>query len=327
MRVGKLSNQDLQRLVLSKMRPSRREIIQGAGVGEDCAAIEFGNELCVLSTDPITATQERIGHLAVHVTLNDAAAAGATPIALMMTLLCPPDATEEDLIAVIDEAVDAASSQGVDIVGGHTEVTDAVTRMVISSTVIARAKKDGLISAGGMQAGDALVLTKWAALEGTAILANKASVQLESILTLDEMQQAKQMMQMISVVPEGKIAAEMSHTHAMHDVTEGGVLGAAWEMAQASGLGVEIHLQNIPIQHVTKKICAHYNLDPLRLIASGAMLIATSSAENLIQKLNESGIFASVIGTATRDVQCRVCDQGRWKQLAPSDGDEIYKVE
>ncbi len=169
MRLGKLDNDELERLVLKKFQKTRSESLQAPQVGEDCAWLDLGGDLAVFSCDPITsASIAHLGRLSVHVNCNDAAAAGAEPVGLLVTLLAPPSITREQIGRIADDLAAAARDAGVDIVGGHTEVTDAVTRPVTNTAVVARCPRARRMR--GLQAGDDVVMTKWAGLEGTAII-------------------------------------------------------------------------------------------------------------------------------------------------------------
>ncbi len=325
MRPGKLTNEELQRIILSQLGPNREDVLMGAGVGEDCAAIRFGEEACVLSTDPITAASTRLGHLAVQVSLNDVASSGAEPLGVLLTVLAPPESTAEDIGQVIREAAEEAAAQGLQIIGGHTEITDAVRRMLVSSTVVGRAKLTALVSTGGAQPGDALIMTKQAAIEGTAILARAAAERLRGALTEQELAQALAMAELVSVLPEGRIAAANGAT-AMHDATEGGVLGAAWELAEASGLGLRIELDAIPVHAVTRKLCDVLGIDALRLISSGVMLIAHPEGARLCEVLRAQGIEAAVIGAFTQEKARLLVHEGEECELESPDSDEIYRA-
>lgn len=320
MRIGKLDNDELNELVLSKFKKCRSEVVASPRVGVDCAAVNMGGRLAVLSTDPITSASDHLGTLTVHVNCNDAAAAGAEPIGLLVTLLVPPNASKEDIGRTADELSVAAQAANVEIIGGHTEVTASVNRMVTCATVIARAGENGLIVPSGMKEDDDIVLTKWAGLEGTAVIASDYGKKLAG-MSEEELLIARGFINQISVVKEGLFAA--SHgAHAMHDVTEGGVLGAAWEMAEASGCGIEIDPARIPVHSVTKKICGRLGLDPFRLLSSGAMLIACADGEKLIRGLIGIGINAAVIGKACKE-GARLTDG---TIIAPPGADELYKL-
>ncbi|MDR0841048.1 MAG: AIR synthase family protein [Christensenellaceae bacterium] len=296
MRLGKLSNDQLNTLVLSKFKHIRPEVICSPQVGVDCAAVQLGGRLAVLSTDPITSAGQNLGWLTVHVSCNDAAAAGAEPIGLLVTLLAPPTASEADIGRVADELSEAARQANIDIIGGHTEVTDSVTRMVTCATVIARAGERGVITPDGMREGDDVVMTKYAGLEGTAVIAADFAHRLTA-LSANELEQARGFLQYVSVVKEGLFAAEHGAT-ALHDITEGGVYGAAWEMASASGCGIRLFEESIPLHPLTQKICALLAIDPYRLLSSGSMLIACANGQGLVSGLGALGIGAAVIGKA-----------------------------
>ena len=321
MRIGKLDNDQLNGLILSKFRHMRSEVVCSPRVGVDCAAVDLGGRLAVLSTDPITSADSNLGQLTVHVSCNDAAAAGAEPIGLLVTLLVPPSATEEDIARVADELSLAAEQAGVEIIGGHTEVTDSVTRMVTCATVLAKAGSRGVLDARNMRAGNDLVLTKSAGLEGTAILASDHADMLSGIPE-EELRAARAFFGAVSVVKEGLYAAEHGAT-AMHDVTEGGVLGAAWEMAEAAGCCVEIDRAAVPVHLATEHICAALGLDPLRLLSSGAMLIACEDGASLVRGLRAEGIPAAVIGTVKEGRGAFFADGA---PIDPPGADELYRL-
>ncbi|HOG01106.1 MAG: Hydrogenase expression/formation protein HypE [Firmicutes bacterium ADurb.Bin248] len=320
MRIGKLDNDELNELILSKFAKLRDEVVVSPRVGIDCAAVDMGGALCVLSTDPITSATEHIGALTVHVNCNDAAAAGAEPIGLLVTLLVPPSATKEDVARVADELSAAAREVNVEIIGGHTEVTASVNRMVTCATVVARAGRNGLVLPSGMREGDDLVLTKWAGLEGTSVIASDFAHRLPDF-SEEELARARGFVGRISVLKEGLFAASFG-AHAMHDVTEGGVLGAAWEMAQASGCGLTVYPERVPVHPLTAKLCAALGLDPLRLLSSGAMLIACENGEALAEGLAGIGVEAAVIGKAG-GIGARLSDG---TPLEAPGADELYRL-
>lgn len=325
MRLGKLTNEQLQTLILSKYHRSREEVVVHPDVGVDCSAVDFSGDLCILSTDPITSASNNLGRLAVHVCCNDAAAFGAQPIGILITLLLPPTADEAFIDKVANEVAEAAKQAGVDVLGGHTEVTDAVTRPVISATVVAKAPRTGLITSAGMLEGDDLVLTKWAGIEGTSIIAADFEKQLIGILTEEEKSAAKMLSDYLSVVKESVIAARMG-AHAMHDVTEGGVLGAAWEIAEASRCELSLFMDAIPVLPVTKKICEHFALNPYKLLSSGCMLIACEDGEALTAAFHEAGISSAVIGKAGRKGVCSSSVFADGHKIEPPEADEILKL-
>ena len=320
MRLGKLSNEKLEELILSKFHSTRSEVLTSPHIGMDCATVNLGESLAVLSMDPITSATSNLGGIAVHVNCNDAAAAGAEPVGLLVTLLAPPNATEEDLGRVADELAAAAREANVDILGGHTEVTDCVNRMVTCCSVLAKTGPRGLISPSGMQPGDDLILTKWAGLEGSAVIASDFADRL-SDMEKQLVDEAREFVHLLSVVKEGLYAAEHGAT-AMHDVTEGGVFGAAWELAYASGTGLVLYPERIPLHPATKEICDRLNLDPMRLLSSGSMLIACPDGAVMAGGLKGLGIPAAVIGRAEGE-GVSLADG---TPVAPPQADELYRL-
>ena len=293
MRIGKLENSELESLILSKFESVRPESLTAPRVGEDCAALDFGGDLIVMSMDPITsACDKSLGLLSVHVNCNDAVCMGAEPVGLLVTLLLPPDYPEEGIGRIADDLSAAARMAHVDILGGHTEYTGAVTRPITCTSVVARMPKNGKLT--GLQAGDDLVMTKTAALEGTAILATGHADRLSSISPA-LLQEAESYFSLLSVVPEGRIALQQG-VHAMHDVTEGGVLGAAWEICYAAGLGLTLDRDAIPVTEATCEIAKAAGIDPLRLLGSGSLLIGCGDGAAMVRALQAEGIPAAVIG-------------------------------
>lgn len=319
MKLGKLSNDKLDSLILSKFGHMRKEVVCSPHVGVDCAAVDLGGRIAVLSTDPITAADKNIGSLTVHVSCNDAAAAGAEPIGLLVTLLIPPHGTEEEVEHIAQELAEAAKLANIEIIGGHTEVTASVNRYVTCAAVIARAGKNGIITPAGMKAGQDIIMTKMAGIEGTAVIASDAAGR--TGLTDAELEEARGFMSMVSVVKEGLYAAEHGAT-AMHDITEGGVFGAAWEMAEASGCGMVLYPEKVLMHPITKKICRKFGIDPYRLISSGSMLIACDDGEGMVKGLAAMGIPAAVIGKA---VESGVSTADGTEIPAP-EADELYKI-
>lgn len=326
MKIGKLTPALLDEMVFRKIAGTagRKEVLAGAGMGEDCAVLSLDGELCVLSADPVTAAESGIGALAVHVNVNDVAACGCEPVGMLVTVLLPESATEAALESIMDDIARTAAELGVSIIGGHTEVTDAVNRPVISAAIVGKSLGGNIIGSGGGRAGQDLVMTKWAGLEGTAILAASMAAALEPRFGKAFVAEALEAGKSISVLKEARIAAGLGAS-AMHDATEGGVLGACFEMAEASRVGLDVYVDDIPVLGVTKEICSFFNIDPLKLISSGAMLVMTGDGKQLADALEKEGIHAAVIGRVTDRGKMCVSKQGRIP-LAPPDSDELYKV-
>lgn len=326
MKVGKVPETVLKRSVLKQIRTDRPEVLVGASVGEDCAAVALQeDEMFVLSTDPITGTEKDIGHLAIQITLNDLASAGAEPIGVMLTFLLPEKLSEAKLRTMMEQAEAAAHAANVQIMGGHTEVTRAVNQPVISVVGVGKVKKGCLIRTGGARPGMDVIITKWVGLEGTSIIAKEREAELLTRYPHMLVETARNFDVYLSVLPEARIAAKCG-VSAMHDVTEGGIFGALWELAESAGVGLEIDLKTIPIRQETVEICEFFDINPYELISSGSMLMAASDGTGLVRALTAAGIPAVCVGKVT-DGNDRVLVSGEERRfLEPPKADMLYQV-
>lgn len=326
MKIGKVPEAVLKRSVLNQIHTRREEVLLGASVGEDCAAVAVAeDEMLVMSTDPITGTVQDIGELAIQITVNDLASAGAEPIGVMLTVLLPERVSEQKMRHMMAQAEAACARVHVQIMGGHTEVTKAVNQPLISVVGVGKAKKGKLVSTAGARPGMDIIMTKWIGLEGTSILAKEKERELRTRFSQFFLDQAKAFDQLLSVLPEASIAIQHG-VAAMHDVTEGGIFGALWEMAEASGVGLEIDLKKIPIRQETVELCEYFDINPYELISSGCMLMAAADGNTIVRELEKSGIHAVVTGKATEgnDRVLYAAEERRF--LEPPKADELYKI-
>ncbi|QOX63865.1 AIR synthase [Anoxybacterium hadale] len=328
LKTGKLDSKLLEDIVFKNIKFRRPEVITRPGVGEDCAVVDFGSYECVLSTDPITAAVSEIGRLAVHISCNDIASNGIEPLGIMLAVMLPEGTTEEQIEEIMKQAGEASEKLGVEIIGGHTEITSAVTKPVIVSTALGRGAKWSSQQAENMKPGDFILMTKQAGLEGTGIIAGDYKAELKGYLTEEELEQAAAMLDQISVVKEGVIAGRIG-TAGMHDITEGGVLGAVWEMCSIAETGAEVWTDKIPVAEVTKKICDRFDIDYLRLISSGSMMIMVhpEAKEQMEESLSSAGISVACIGRiCEKEEGIRMVVDGEKIVIAPPASDELYKV-
>ncbi|WP_432663161.1 AIR synthase family protein [Wukongibacter baidiensis] len=326
MKVGKLDSELLQKIIFSNIKIHREEVMVRPGIGEDCAVVDFGEYALVMSTDPITGASSEIGKLAVHINCNDIATNGIEPLGLMMTILAPEGTTENEIEEIMKQASYEAGKLNVEIIGGHTEITEAVNRIVISATAIGRQLKSQVVKSSGARVGDKIIMTKTAGLEGTGIIAFDLEDKLNSTFSREIIAGAKKMVDYISVVKEGVVSGKMGAS-SMHDVTEGGILGAVWEICKASKLGCNIYKERIALAKETVEICKFFDIDPLRLISSGTMLITIDpqKEKELIQELSKNGVMGSTIGEITEN-GCFLIEDNRKSEIEPPESDELYKV-
>ena len=301
---GKIPNRMLEK-ILGELKVLDPSVIIPPQVGEDVAAVSLpapgaaNPQVLVLKNDPVTFVGENIGRYAVTVNANDFATSGAVPRWFLMDLLLPIGSIGSLARKIIRQVSETARKMGITVCGGHSEVTDAVSRAVISGFLIGTVGNGELIRKEHMREGDIVLMTKSAGCEGTGIIAWEFGELLaERGLTDKEIEEARAYIERISILPEARIAAELGVVRAMHDVTEGGAVTAIGEFAEAGGHVLQVDLDRIPVSEITGRVCRAVDVDPLGLIGSGSLLLSCrpEGVETLEAALEERGIAFSRIG-------------------------------
>ncbi len=299
--LGKLPADLLARL-LAQANAARADprVVVGPGVGLDCAVLDFGDRYLVLKTDPITFATDSIGWYAVQINANDIACSGATASFFMATLLLPEaDGNAALAERIFGQITDACSQIGAALVGGHTEITYGLDRPVLMGAMLGEVAKDRLVTAAGAQAGDTVLLTKGYPIEAVSILAREFGG--TGAFEPDFLERCRDFLYRpgISVVRDAQVALAAGRVTAMHDPTEGGVATGLWELADASGRGVEVDLGALRPLPEGERLCRAFGLDPLACIASGALLLATPEPEKIAAGLAAAGIPSLQVGRVT----------------------------
>jgi hydrogenase expression/formation protein HypE len=295
---GKIPVDILKDIVFKNLGASRSEVILGPAAGVDGAVLDMGSKNAIVSMDPITGAVERIGWEAININANDVATFGVEPAFFFSCIMLPADADSKIVEAISTQMHSAAKELGIAIVGGHCESTPGLANPIVVGCIMGLTEKGKYVTAAGAKAGDKLILTKSAGIEGTAILASDREAQLSKIFNSALLDSAKGFYKQISIVKDALTAYRAGGVHAMHDPTEGGILNGIHEMADAAGLGVRVVEEKITVEPETAKICRFYEIDPLQLISSGALLIAVDpeAADKIIEALCQEHIYAEIIG-------------------------------
>jgi len=313
---GKIPIDILKDTILKNLGATRKEVIVGPQAGYDGAVIEVGDKALIVSMDPITGAEQHIGWLAVNINSNDVATFGIKPTLFFSCILLPESADKNIIETISKQIGKAARNLGISIAGGHCEVTPGLKKPIIIGCAMGITEKEKYVVAGGAKAGDKIILTKSIGIEGTAILAIEREQQLLKTLNPILINNAKKLLDQISVVKEAILAFETGGTNAMHDPTEGGIAGGIHEMADASNLGVSIIESEICIRDETAQICEALKIDPLHLISSGSLLIASKPefAEMIVDVLNSEKIYSRIIGEFLQDPNQKII-QGTNKKI------------
>lgn len=282
------------------------ELVLGPGPGRDVAVVDAGGpRLLLLTSDPVTFASDELAHYLVTVNVNDVATAGGTPRWLLATALLPEGGARAESVRRLFRALRAACARyGVALVGGHTEVTDAVTRPVVSGALVGEVERERLVRSDGTRPGDAILCMKGVPLEGGSLLAREQRDALRAA-GIPEATLAACAGYLfdpgIGVLEDARAACAAARVHAMHDPTEGGLATALWEMAEAAGVGLRVEAAALPVLEPARALCAALGLDPLGVIASGALLVAVApeDARAVIRSCTARGIPCARIATAT----------------------------
>lgn len=329
--VGKLPVEHLRSL-LTHLPGHDPRLLVGPQIGEDAAVIDAGDRYLVVSTDPITFATEHIGRYAVHVNANDVAVLGARPLWFFVVLLLPQGGTTPELVETIMADVRMTCDEvGITLGGGHTEITQGLDRPILVGQMLGEVAPTRLVRKNRVAIGDHILLTRGVAIEGTAILAREKSESLRGRVDAHVLARAERFLvdPGISVVSAALAAAEAGEVvHAMHDPTEGGLATGLFELVAPAGLGLRVVREQISVFPETEAICRALALDPLKLIASGALLIAVASggSDSVLKALGATGIPVSVIGEVRPPGEgMTIVANGGVQALVPPDRDEIAR--
>ncbi len=320
------------RELLKRLDLADPEVLLGPGIGEDAAVVQSeGVPRLVLAADPITFPTARPGWHSVIVNANDVAATGAEPRWYLSQVLAPPGTGDTELAAIADGIAEGCQEVGAIPVTGHTEITPAVSRTVIAGAMVGTATAERIKPGGGAEPGDLLVVTRGIAIEATAVLAEARRDEVAAEFGAEFAERCERFTgdPGINVVAEARIAAGFPEVRAMHDVTEGGIVTAIREMAEAAGVGCVVAETEIPRYYESKQLARFFGLDILGLLGSGALLIAVTEdgAEPLLAKLGEADVPAQVIGRFTKPEQGLVLARGAARGEMPVfDADELTRL-
>ena len=343
MRIGKVKESILKRSVLRQLHNHSE---QGSPAsGEDAGVLfipEFMPEFTqgfsekngvAMAVNPVegwTFAAKR----AVYGAVNSMLAAGANLKAISLSILMPEKTEEKQLKALMKEIDSLCTQENILVLSGHTAVSPYVSTLILSVTAMGSitenkkslaANKEKTAQMAGLGADVDLVVAGTVGREGAAMLAVEYANRLEERYAPSYIETAKHLFDDGSMTAVADILQE-KEVIAVHDVREGGIFAALWEMAAAANVGLSIDLKNIPIKQHTIEVCEYFNLNPYMLRSGGTLLLACANGARIVEQLKNAGVEAAVIGqtTAGNDRLIRYDDEARF--LEPPKMDEYYKV-
>lgn len=323
MKQGKLTENCLKRSVLRKIGTYRDELQKGAALGEDCAFFSWNEKTLATTTQTIALPVREAGRLAVYAADNNLAASGARTVGISLAITLPLEMEEAGLQELMQQIDDTCRELSIQISGGHTEISSYVTAPVISVTAFGYLEQKRVYENPAKEYD--IVMSKFAGIEGTAILLDYKKEKLEKVYAQSFLQGAAECREHLSVREEAAIAVK-SGVYAMHDLHHGGIFGALWELSRKIGVGLKVDLKKIPVLQETIEICECLELNPYQLLSGGSLLMVAEDGEKLVRELGEHGIVAACIGTTNEGNDKVICNEEEIRFLDKPGTDEIYKL-
>ncbi len=344
---GKISPSKFKDFFGGSFGRSSSNIIAGPAFGVDTALVAIDGGLAMaMASDPLSYIPglgaEKSAWLSVHLTANDVATSGVMPQYFQMVLNMPDYLSEEEFRDYWQHLHSFCEDAAIAITGGHTAFVPGQNSTISGGgTMVAISKRENFLTSQMARPGDVLLMTKQAAISAVAILGLNFPKKMIEIFGETKRDYFERLFYQISIMPEAKIAAQLNKEkqiiHAMHDVTEGGVLGAAYEFCTAAGLGIEVDLGKIKTNEISAEVCRAFSLPPERIIGAGSLLMAVDPnfADQIIEHFNKENIDVTEIGRFLSDSEAKIIfdNDGRyplvyleedpyWEAFSKAIGDE-----
>jgi hydrogenase maturation factor len=298
----------MEKVVYKHLGKASRAIRVGPGRGFDNGVVAVGHgRVMILTTDPISAIpalgMRLSAWLSVHLIASDYTTSGADPALAMFSYNFPEAMNQTEREEYVREIGNECRNLGVFVAGGHTGSYPGAGFTVIGTgSMLGFASERGYVSPSMSRVGDSIVMTKHAAIEAAASLAWSFPEFTEAKVGGRHARTARGLTKVCSTVADARAARKVGlgrgGVSSMHDATEGGVLGALCEMADAASKQFEVNPGSIPVPTAVKEVCSAFRLDPLATMGEGALLITCSPSRvlQLLETLGRSGVVATEIG-------------------------------
>lgn len=325
LKIGKIPENILKRSVLKRIQSKNKQLLSGPGVGKDAAIVDIGSDVTIaISTRPMSIKDDCDIYRAIIGATNNISAAGGKCVSIQVTLLLPEASCEDDIKRYMGYINDLCKEKGIVVSGGHTEVTSAVALPIIDVNAVGQITEK-FAKGNGAQSGDDIVVTKWIALEGTSVIAKNRSDELKKRFSIGFVDRAIDFLEYMDISREADIAKKFGIS-AMHDASTGGIMGALWELGEASKCGINVDMMAIPVRQESIEICEEYGLNPYELQSGGCLVITTPKGKQLVEELWDNEIEATIIGKITDNNDKVVILNDEKRFIEPRRNEELYKL-
>lgn len=326
MKIGNVSQTVLRRSILKQLHTTREEAVITPSVEEMCSGIEVPDGKQVLFANTTLCGDEKdLAVFAMAHVLNDIATRGAEPVGVNLSILLPPHAYESRLKTMVEYAEQAAKEQGIQILNAKAEVSPVISKAIVTVFGVGTADKSSLSTSGMGKAGQDIVMLKWAGMEGMLRIVREKEKELEKRFVPAFMKQVKAFEGTLFSVRELQMAREYG-VSAMHQITGGGIFAALWNLAEASGLGMEVSMKEIAMKQETIEICEYFHLNPYQMTSAGSVLLLTDDGKGLADLFRNRGIQAAVIGKMTDKNDRVIWNNSEKRYLDRPAQDELLKI-
>lgn len=326
MKIGNVSQTVIRRSILKQLHTTREEAVIAPSVEEMCSGIEVGGEKQVIfSNTTLYGDEKDLAVFAMAHVLNDIATRGAKPIGVNLSILLPTYAYESRLKSMMEYAGQAADAQNIQILNAKAEVSPVISKTVVTAVGVGAVEKGGLIQSNMGKPGQQIVLTKWIGLEGMLRIVREKEEELSRRFVPVFMNQVKALEENLFAVKELQLAKEYG-VSVMHQITEGGILAALWNVAEASELGMEVELKDIAIRQETIEICEYFHLNPYQMTSAGCVLMIADDGKGLAEMLRKNGVQATEIGVTTDGNDRVILSNSEKRYLDRPAQDELLKI-
>ncbi len=353
MRIGKLQESILDRSVFKQLHKENKKILCKLKPGMGFQMLDMTDSAGLATTvNVVEGTCETVGVMAVPRAVNSLVCSGARPVGIMLALILPESLEESDFRRMIHTIDAACAAEGIEIMGGHTQVSTSVSRVLATVTAygvypaagdgaaaagaggVCSASGDGFPASGevlqpqpwhphsfGPRPGQDIIMTRWAGLSGTWLLEKEYHQQFVHKYNPDLADSIARMKNDFCVRKEAALALSYG-ARTLYDLSEGGVFGGLWEVAVAGNVGLRVDLKKIPLKQETVELCDFVDVNPYQLASMGSLLIGVDHGEPLVRLLSDQGIAAAIIGSFTDGNDRVIVNDDEVRYLEPPRGEK-----
>ncbi len=313
MKVGNISQTTYKRSVQKQLNNVREEVLYQPSKEENCMAVKIKADCHMVSAEATSfGTTKETGTYALIHALNDLMAWRAEPLAISLSIMLPVKTSETFMKGIIEKVRILCLDQSISIAEVKVEVNPVLLQTFVSVRAYGQARKEDIICAKEVTSGQDIVLCGYVGLEGTLRILDEQEKVLRERFVPSFIRNTKELKTQLLNKKAMKAVADTEAT-AIYQIGSGGIFAALWNLAEASGIGLEVELSQMSIRQETVEICEYNNLNPYHMTSAGSFLMVTPNGDDLVKLLEQEGVRASRLGVTT-DENARVITSGDEKR-------------